>query len=66
MNTRPNDNPDEKLTEALRWLLRLFLDALEERLNGRMEQWMRRATFRRDAKKPETVTLHPDDYREVP
>jgi hypothetical protein len=27
---------------------------------------MRRATFRRDAKKPETVTLHPDDYREVP
>ena len=34
MNTRPNDNPDEKLTEALRWLLRLFLDALEERLTG--------------------------------
>jgi hypothetical protein len=64
---RPNADPDGKLTGLLRGLLRAGLDALEERLAGRMEQWMRRAPFRRCVKKRSgTVTLHPEDYREVP
>ena len=61
---RPNH--DEKRAEALRWLLRVCLDALKGRLARRMEEWMRRAPIRRDAKKSETVMLHTDDYREVP
>lgn len=59
-------NHDEKRAEALRWLLRLGLEALKKRLARRMEQWMRRASLRRDAKTSETVTLHTEDYREIP
>jgi len=67
MNTRPNANPGDTLIELLRELLRTLLDTLEERLAGRMEKWLRRASLRRCTKKrSETVTLHPDDYREVP
>ena len=61
---RPNH--DAKRAEALRWLLRVCLDALKERLVRRMKPWMRRTPIRHDAKKSETVTLHTDDYREIP
>jgi len=58
MNTK-----DDKTAEALRYLLHYLADLLESRLAARVDGWIRR--LRREAKKPGTVTLSPDDYKEV-
>jgi hypothetical protein len=60
MKTQPND---DKAAEMLRWLLHYIVDMVESRLSARVDSWIHR--LRREAKKPDTVTLSPDDYKEV-